>query len=242
MFPEGYVYAGDSRADFPVWQGAKAAILVAASRSLGDAVQAAGIPIERVFDDRPPRLAAWIKALRPHQWAKNLVVLVPLALGWRDVSLSALATALAMMVLLSIAASLTYLVNDMADLSSDRKHWSKRRRAFASGAIGIRSGLMIVGFASGRLRRCGGDGASGRSVFLRVAGLPFDGSASRYSTLSSSVCCLQFASSSALPHNLIPSACYNVFRVLFACVCQAPYILRAAQHGSKKIEGRLSGC
>src|SRR5258705_8358798 len=52
-----------------------------------------------------------------------------------------------MMVLLSIADSLTYLVNDMADLSSDRKHWSKLRRAFASGAIGVRSGLMIVGFA-----------------------------------------------------------------------------------------------
>jgi 4-hydroxybenzoate polyprenyltransferase len=136
---------------------------------------------------------------------KNLVVLVPLALGWRDVSLSALATALAMMVLLSIAASLTYLVNDMADLSSDRKHWSKRRRAFASGAIGVRSGLMIVGFALPVVCVAAVVIAPLAGVCLlfyvavTLGSTHLDGSASRYSTLSLSVCCLQFASSSALP-------------------------------------------
>jgi 4-hydroxybenzoate polyprenyltransferase len=63
------------------------------------------------------------------------------------VTLASLATTLAMLALLCVVASLTYLVNDMADLSADRKHWSKRRRPFASGAIPVRDGLLVVGFA-----------------------------------------------------------------------------------------------
>jgi len=72
-------------------------------------------------------------------------VLVPIALGWRDVTAASLLTALMMIGLLCVVASLTYLVNDMADLASDRKHWSKRRRAFASGAIPLRDGLIVAG-------------------------------------------------------------------------------------------------
>jgi 4-hydroxybenzoate polyprenyltransferase len=63
------------------------------------------------------------------------------------VTLASLATTLAMLALLCVVASLTYLVNDMADLAADRKHWSKRRRPFASGAIPVRDGLLVVGIA-----------------------------------------------------------------------------------------------
>ena len=147
LFPGGFVYAGDSRADLPVWQSASAAIIVSANPALGAAVQSAGIPVERTFSKKPHRSRAWLRALRPHQWAKNAIVLVPVALGWRDVTLASLATTLAMLALLCVVASLTYLVNDMADLSADRKHWSKRRRPFASGAISLRDGLLVVGFA-----------------------------------------------------------------------------------------------
>jgi 4-hydroxybenzoate polyprenyltransferase len=147
LFPDGFVYAGDSRADVPVWQSASAAIVVSGSSTLSNAVRSAGIPIERSFDKRPHQLRMWIRAVRPHQWAKNAIVLVPVVLGWRDVTLASVANTFAMIVLLCVAASLTYLVNDMADLSSDRKHWSKRRRPFASGAIAVRDGLLLVGIA-----------------------------------------------------------------------------------------------
>ncbi len=147
LFPAGYVYAGDSRADLPVWQSASAAIIVSANPALSAAVQSAGIPIERIFNKRPGQLSAWIRAIRPHQWVKNAIIFVPVILGWRDVALASVATTLAMLMLLSVVASLTYLVNDMADLSSDRKHWSKRRRPFASGAIPLRDGLLVVGIA-----------------------------------------------------------------------------------------------
>ncbi|MHB8271392.1 UbiA family prenyltransferase [Bradyrhizobium sp.] len=147
LFPGGFVYAGDSRADLPVWQSASAAIVVSANPRLSGAVQSAGIAIECAFNKRPNQLSAWIRAIRPHQWAKNAIVLVPVILGWRDVTLGSMATTLAMLLLLCLVASLTYLVNDMADLSSDRKHWSKRRRPFASGAIPVRDGLLVIGIA-----------------------------------------------------------------------------------------------
>lgn len=145
LFPDGFVYAGDSRADLPVWKSAKAAIVVSGSQSLNRAVRSAGIPIEHVVKDRPSQRSAWLRAIRPQQWAKNLIVLVPLALGWRDVTITALLTTLVIMGLLCLVASLTYIVNDIADLSSDRRHWSKRRRQFASGAIAVRDGLVVVG-------------------------------------------------------------------------------------------------
>ena len=147
LFPGGFVYAGDSRADLPVWQSASAAIIVSGNSGLSAALQSAGIPVERTFSKRPQRPGAWLRALRPHQWAKNAIVLVPVVLGWRDVALASFLTTLAMLALLCVVASLTYLVNDMADLSADRKHWSKRRRAFASGAIPVRDGLLVVGIA-----------------------------------------------------------------------------------------------
>ena len=145
QFPDGFAYAGDSRADVPVWMAAKAAIIVSPDKLITEAVRNTSTPVERIFPDQIHKKTAWLRAMRPHQWAKNLIVLVPIALGWRDVTLMGLATTLIMIGLLCLVASLTYLVNDMADLSSDRKHWSKRRRPFASGAIPVRDGLLVVG-------------------------------------------------------------------------------------------------
>jgi 4-hydroxybenzoate polyprenyltransferase len=144
LFPDGFVYAGASRADLPIWQSANTAIIVSGDSALSVAVQSAGIPIERVFGKKPNRMDVWMRAIRPHQWAKNTVVLVPAVLGWRDVTFVSIATTLAMMLLLCVVASLTYLVNDVADLSSDRNHWSKKRRPFASGAIAVRDGMLVV--------------------------------------------------------------------------------------------------
>ena len=147
LFPDGFVYAGDSRADISVWRSASAAIIVSGSSMLSHAVRSAGIPIERSFNKKPPQLKMWIRAARLHQWAKNAIVLVPVVLGWKDLTPASVATALVMMMLLCVVASLTYIVNDVADLSSDRKHWSKRRRPFASGAIAVRDGLLVVAIA-----------------------------------------------------------------------------------------------
>lgn len=143
-FPDGYAYVGDGTVDLPVWSGAKAALVVDRGEGLPGKVAKLGTPIERVFPEQQQRLAAWWKAFRPHQWAKNALVLMPMALGWTQIdSGDALSTLLAAILLCAIA-SLTYCVNDIADLAADRRHWSKRNRPFASGRLPVRDGMIAA--------------------------------------------------------------------------------------------------
>ncbi len=93
----------------------------------------------------------WLKALRAHQWTKNLLVFAPLALsGAAALTPDAALRVVALFAALSALASGTYLINDLVDLPSDRKHRSKKNRPLASGAITPRAGmtaaaLLIVG-------------------------------------------------------------------------------------------------
>jgi 4-hydroxybenzoate polyprenyltransferase len=144
MFPDGFSYAGESKADLAVWRCARSAVIVAAPDRREKQVDAFGVPIERVFAKDPYRARDWAKALRVHQWSKNALVLVPLVLGWNRVMASDWLAAITTMLLLCVLASSTYCINDLADLSADRKHWSKRNRPFASGALPIRAGFLIA--------------------------------------------------------------------------------------------------
>ena len=143
LFPDGFAYAGDHRADLPVWRAAASAIVVA-SGSLHRRV-AETTPVERAFAGRRSDWRAWIAAARPHQWSKNLLVLAPIALGWSQLTAQGLGRALAATVLLCALASLTYVVNDISDVAADRRHPTKRARPFASGALPVRDGLVAAG-------------------------------------------------------------------------------------------------
>ena len=92
----------------------------------------------------PAYLRAWLRALRPHQWSKNALVFVPLALGGAKATLPDLQGALLAFVALSIVSSVGYVVNDLLDLKADRAHPSKRNRPFASGALPVWAGLVTI--------------------------------------------------------------------------------------------------
>ena len=78
-FPDGFDYAGDARADIAVWRRAQNAIVVEAPASVVRA--AAGVAtVAKVFP-RASRGRALLRSMRPHQWAKNALVFVPLILG-----------------------------------------------------------------------------------------------------------------------------------------------------------------
>jgi 4-hydroxybenzoate polyprenyltransferase len=86
-----------------------------------------------------------LRALRPHQWTKNLLVFVPLALTPQELfdpskQLAALWAFLAF----SLVASAGYLVNDLLDLEADRAHPAKRNRPLASGALPVAWGLGLA--------------------------------------------------------------------------------------------------
>jgi 4-hydroxybenzoate polyprenyltransferase len=98
---------------------------------------------------------ALLKALRPHQWSKNLLLAVPpiTAQVWMQPEI--ILALLLGFAAFSLAASGSYIINDLADLGADRKHPTKRRRAFAAGQlepiVGIVAGpcLMLAGVALG---------------------------------------------------------------------------------------------
>lgn len=141
-FPDGFDYAGDARADIPVWRRAENAIVVEAPASVMRA--AAGVAtVAKVFP-RASRSRALLRSMRPHQWAKNALVFVPLVLGGLVSHVDALYATVCAFVALGLVASSTYLVNDIWDLTDDRSHWSKRNRPLASGRLPLASAIAAV--------------------------------------------------------------------------------------------------
>ncbi len=78
----------------------------------------------------------WLRLLRLHHWAKNVLLIVPFlaAQAWvRPMAFAALALG---MLAFSLVASATYVLNDLADVAFDRAHAVKRHRPLAAGSIG----------------------------------------------------------------------------------------------------------
>ncbi len=136
----GFDYAGDSRADLPVWAAARQAIVVG-NRPLAKAAASVTEVDQRITP--PPKLTALLKAIRPHQWVKNLLLFLPLIAAHQlSDSAALLASNLAFLVF-SLTASSVYLLNDLLDLPSDRAHPRKRQRPFAAGTLSLASGLLL---------------------------------------------------------------------------------------------------
>jgi len=114
----------------------------------------------RTFVERRSLAAALLKAMRPHQWAKNLLIFVPLLLS-HALSPTKLLTALAAFLCFSLTASSAYIVNDLLDIEADRRHPRKRLRPFASGDLGALSGavlsalFLIIAFTAAHLLDAG---------------------------------------------------------------------------------------
>jgi 4-hydroxybenzoate polyprenyltransferase/phosphoserine phosphatase len=142
----GYTYIGDAAADVPVWRRARAAIIIAPRASLLLAARDACANVTTLGEPLRGRTLATMlrRALRMHQWAKNLLVFVPL-LGAHRMQPSAVLHTLAAFLAFSLCASGVYLINDLIDLPHDRLHATKRRRPFAAGALDLRLGPLLCG-------------------------------------------------------------------------------------------------
>jgi 4-hydroxybenzoate polyprenyltransferase/phosphoserine phosphatase len=140
---EHFVYAGDAKADLPIWSAAESSILVGGSSALRRRVLGCS-RLEREFQVQVAGLSTWLKAVRIHQWTKNLLVLVPLLTSFSITSIDRLAASAMAFLAFSLAASATYLANDLWDLESDRVHPRKRLRPLAAGTVSIRDALGVA--------------------------------------------------------------------------------------------------
>lgn len=137
---KGFDYIGNSSADMNVWSSAGQAIVVGSN---GIARRAARVsPVGQHFHNIKPTLATWARAMRLHQWLKNLLIFLPLLGSHRWSEPSTFMTVLLGFVAFGLCASAVYLLNDLLDIESDRRHPRKRTRAFASGKLSVPSGII----------------------------------------------------------------------------------------------------
>ncbi len=96
---------------------------------------------------------ALLEALRPHQWTKNLLVFAGLLFGGQLLVGEQVLRACAAFAAMCLAASATYLFNDLRDRAADREHPLKRNRPIASGRLGegpaITAALAFAAIALG---------------------------------------------------------------------------------------------
>jgi 4-hydroxybenzoate polyprenyltransferase len=136
----GFDYAGNSRHDLHCFDVARRAIVVAPDRRAARWQSTHG---SELFDTPRPGFRTYLKMLRAHQWAKNLLIAVPLVLSHEYFNLAMIGDFLLAFVAFSAAASAVYIVNDFFDLALDRRHPTKRKRPFASGMLPIPFGLKV---------------------------------------------------------------------------------------------------
>lgn len=109
-------------------------------------------------------LVPFLRSLRLHQWAKNLLIFVPLVLAGKLANVDVWTTCVVGFVAFGILASATYLVNDLRDLPFDRLHWSKRARPLACGDMP--AAMAFAAIAVGALLSFGIAASIGRGAVL----------------------------------------------------------------------------
>lgn len=136
-------YVGDSSADFDVWREAAHVTCVSSSTSFSKRVTKA-FPKATVLVKGGSGIGVLLRALRVHQWAKNLLVFLPLILAHQLFNVTAWSQAISAALAFSLCASGVYLLNDLLDLEADRVHPRKRRRPCAAGLLPISSALTLA--------------------------------------------------------------------------------------------------
>lgn len=126
-----FTYVGDSSADVIIFKAAEKAVIVGGLHYNGFH--------ERIRLESP--LIPFFQSLRVHQWAKNLLIFLPLLVS-HSLMISSYLTVLSGFVVFSLAASSMYLLNDVADIEDDRHHPYKKNRPLPRGAITLKQSLL----------------------------------------------------------------------------------------------------
>lgn len=142
-FKDGFDYVGNASADVPLLAGAVEPMVANPDLALKALLKSREISVSRSFEDRRPVTRAILKAVRPHQWAKNILLLVPLLLS-HNLGLQLLSQVALAFLCFSFGASSTYVVNDLLDIEADRRHPKKRLRPFASGDLPAQTGVVLA--------------------------------------------------------------------------------------------------
>lgn len=142
-FGDSFCYIGNAKPDTELLRACVAPMAANPHRALTAGLRSSGTKLSATFDDQPPAIKSWLKAIRLHQWAKNTLIFVPMLLAhaW---SLTHVIEAAVAFLSFGMCASGTYILNDLLDLEADRRHPRKRRRPFAAGDLSAIQGTVVV--------------------------------------------------------------------------------------------------
>ena len=136
-------YIGNATPDLPALKHSRQPSIANPTAALRRALNTSSLKIAHDFEDRAPLLRSLIKAIRVHQWAKNVLLFLPLLLS-HNITWETLLPAVEAFFCFSFIASANYIVNDLLDIESDRRHAKKRLRPFAAGNLSALSGAVII--------------------------------------------------------------------------------------------------
>ena len=139
----GYEYIGNSSADLAVWRSASVIHISNPEIGVLSAARRIG-PVKTIFENRPNYLKSLIKTLRIHQWAKNLLIFVPLLASHRVFETQLILNGLLAFIAFGFCASSVYVLNDLLDLPDDRQHPTKCNRPLAAGTFPIVHALFLI--------------------------------------------------------------------------------------------------
>lgn len=142
-FGDNFCYIGNASPDLALLCACVQPMVANPSRSLSSSLRSSRIIPFRTFKDHTAPQKAWLKAIRLHQWAKNVLLFLPLLLAHMR-SAGLLAGAGVAFLSFGLCASATYIINDLLDIEADRHHPRKRRRPFASGDLSAIHGVAVV--------------------------------------------------------------------------------------------------
>ena len=147
-------YLGDSHADIHIWEQIKKALVVSPQPGVLQQLKKRAIPTELIH--AAPPVSTYIRALRPWQWLKNLLVFVPLILAKQLFDPASLSASVIAFISFCLIASAGYLINDLLDLEADRRHPRKKNRPIASGVLSLWNVVILAAglFFTGLLFAC----------------------------------------------------------------------------------------
>ena len=139
-----FAYLGNHKADIEIWKASEYCYVASNAGRLNKCLRNMDLNnITSIGDDSKASIFQWLKLLRIKQWAKNLLIFVPLILSHEILDPDKFTASALAFVFLGLAASGGYIVNDMLDLEADRNHPSKRSRPLASGTISLTHALAV---------------------------------------------------------------------------------------------------
>jgi 4-hydroxybenzoate polyprenyltransferase len=141
--PGAYDYIGNDVPDLPLLVHATESSVANPSLRLRLRMRVRRIQPSHTFIERGRALWSIVRALRIHQWSKNLLIFLPLLLA-HHVPLKLFLSGLLAFCCFSLTASSAYIVNDLLDIEADRRHPQKLQRSFAAGDLSAMAGLFIA--------------------------------------------------------------------------------------------------